>query len=100
MKKILVCLITLILLCGCSFKESSKKYNVNEIYYIDICDDEHNEVLRNKYEIKDGVVVKISDGISIKLKLSFDELTEEVLNDEEKLFDDFFGADMVCDSKC
>lgn len=226
MKKIIVCLFTLLLICGCSFKESdsdkfkndyeslngkessygvhrtvsiddnpfifsnsdeivkmieekktfyvyfgdkacpwcrsviekvisvSKKYGINEIYYINIWDDEHNEILRDKYEIKDGVAVKtvdgdknysklleyfdtllkdytltdsdgkvikvgekrifapnfiyvengvakrFTDGISSNLKSPFDELTEEVLNDEEKLFDDFFGADMACDSKC
>lgn len=132
----------------------SKKYSVSKIYYINIWDDNHNEILRDKYELKDGVPVKVSDGdknyqklleyfndylkdytltdeenniinvgekrifaptfiyvengkairettgISEKLSSPFDELTEEILKDEEKLFNDFFGADLACSDKC
>lgn len=132
----------------------SKKYSVSKIYYINIWDDNHNEILRDKYELKDGVPVKVSDGdknyqklleyfndylkdytltdeenniinvgekrifaptfiyvengkairettgISEKLSSPFDELTEEILKDEEKLFNDFFGADLTCSDKC
>lgn len=132
----------------------SKKYSVSKIYYINIWDDNHNEILRDKYELKDGVPVKVSDGdknyqklleyfndylkdytltdeenniinvgekrifaptfiyvengkairettgISEKLTSPFDELTEEILKDEEKLFNDFFGADLACSDKC
>lgn len=132
----------------------SKKYSVSKIYYINIWDDNHNEILRDKYELKDGVPVKVSDGdknyqklleyfndylkdytltdeenniinvgekrifaptfiyvengkairettgISEKLTSPFDELTEEILKDEEKLFNDFFGADLAYSDKC
>lgn len=132
----------------------SKKYSVSKIYYINIWDDDHNEILRDKYELKDGKAVKVNDGdknysklleyfneflddytltdeenniinigekrifaptfiyiengkavrettgISEKLTSPFDELTEEILKDEEKLFNDFFGADLVCNDKC
>lgn len=132
----------------------SKKYSVSKIYYINIWDDNHNEILRDKYELKDGVPVKVSDGdknyqklleyfndylkdytltdeenniinvgekrifapifiyvengkairettgISEKLSSPFNELTEEILKDEEKLFNDFFGADLACSDKC
>ena len=132
----------------------SKKYSISKIYYINIWDDDHNEILRDKYELKDGKAVKVNDGnknysklleyfndflddytltdeednvinvgekrifaptfiyvengkavrettgISKKLTSPFDELTEEILNDEEKLFNDFFGADLACNDKC
>lgn len=132
----------------------SKKYSVSKIYYINIWNDNHNEILRDKYELKDGVPVKVSDGdknyqklleyfndylkdytltdeenniinvgekrifaptfiyvengkairettgISEKLSSPFDELPEEILKDEEKLFNDFFGADLACSDKC
>lgn len=132
----------------------SKKYSVSKIYYINIWDDDHNEILRDKYEIKDGKAIKVSDGdknysklleyfndylkeytlsdedgnvinvgekrifaptfiyvekgkavretdgISDKMNSPFDPLTDEILEDENKLFNDFFGADVVCDSKC
>ena len=132
----------------------SKKYSVSKIYYINIWDDDHNEILRDKYELKDGKAVKVNDGnknysklleyfndflddytltdeenniinvgekrifaptfiyvengkalrkttgISEKLSSPFDELTEEILKDEEKLFNDFFGADLACSDKC
>ena len=132
----------------------SKKYSISKIYYINIWDDDYNEILRDKYELKDGKAVKVNDGnknysklleyfndflddytltdeednvinvgekrifaptfiyvengkavrettgISKKLTSPFDELTEEILNDEEKLFNDFFGADLACNDKC
>lgn len=132
----------------------SKKYSISKIYYINIWDDDHNEILRDKYELKDGKAVKVNDGnknysklleyfneflddytltdeennvinvgekrifaptfiyvengkavrettgISKKLTSPFDELTEEILKDEEKLFNDFFGADLACNDKC
>lgn len=132
----------------------SKKYSISKIYYINIWDDDHNEILRDKYELKDGKAVKVNDGyknysklleyfneflddytltdeennvinvgekrifaptfiyvengkavrettgISKKLTSPFDELTEEILKDEEKLFNEFFGADLACNDKC
>ena len=42
--------------------EVAKKKGVKEIYYIDIWDDEGNEILRDKYELQDGKPVKIVDG--------------------------------------
>lgn len=123
--------------------EVAKKYNVEKIYYIKIWDDEGNEILRDKYElkpiltktiegtgsykfllekfdsvlseytltdteghkitteekriyapnyfyIKNGEVVKMVEGISEKQKDSREELTEEILKDEEEQFTSLF----------
>ena len=119
--------------------EVAKKYNVKKIYYIEIWDDEGNEILRDKYElkpiltktiegtdsykfllekfdsvlseytltdteghkitteekriyapnyfyIKNGEVVKMVEGISEKQTDSREELTDEILKDEEEQF--------------
>ena len=131
-------------------KEANDK-NISKIYYVNIWDDEHNEVLRDKYEVKeDGSLNKIVDGTEAYHKLleyfdsvlsnytlkdndgnsietgekriyapnffyvesgnvkkmvegisesqsgPFDELTEEMLNDEKKAFDDFFDSSNSC----
>lgn len=121
----------------------AKKYNVKKIYYIEIWDDEGNEILRDKYElkpiltktiegtdsykfllekfdsvlseytltdteghkitteekriyapnyfyIKNGEVVKMVEGISEKQTDSREELTDEILKDEEEQFISLF----------
>lgn len=123
--------------------EVAKKYNVEKIYYIEIWDDEGNEILRDKYElkpiltktiegtdsykfllekfdsvlseytltdteghkitteekriyapnyfyIKNGEVVKMVEGISEKQTDSREELTDEILKDEEEQFISLF----------
>lgn len=122
--------------------EVANKKNIDKIYYIAIWDDEGAEILRDKYEYKDGNVVKtiegtdeykkfleyfdnvLSDynlttdsgsvnvgkriyapnfiyvengkairlvtGISDKQSDSREELTEEILKDEEEAFNEFF----------
>ena len=124
--------------------EIAKKKGVEKIYYIEIWDDEGNEILRDKYELQEGEIVKtiegtesykkllesldsvlseynltnekeekistgekriyapnyfyiekgivknMVEGISGKQKDSREELTEEILEDEEKIFNDFF----------
>lgn len=124
--------------------EISKKMKINRIYYVDIWDEEGNEILRDKYELKDnkatktqdgteeyyklleafksvlsdykltndkgksvstkekriyapnyiyvknGKAVKLVEGTSDKQKDSREELTEEMLQDEEKIFTEFF----------
>ena len=123
--------------------EVAKKYNVEKIYYIKIWDDEGNEILRDKYElkpiltktiegtdsykfllekfdsvlseytltdteghkitteekriyapnyfyIKNGEVVKMVEGISEKQTDSREELTDEILKDEEEQFISLF----------
>lgn len=124
--------------------EVAKEKNISKIYYIDIWDDEGNEILRDKYELQDGKPIKTSDGtkeykkllkafnsvlsdytltddegnkvevgekriyapnffyirngkaikmvegISEKQKDSRERLTDEILDDEEKIFNDFF----------
>ena len=124
--------------------EIAKKKGVGKIYYIEIWDDEGNEILRDKYELQEGEIVKtiegtdtykkllesfdsvlseynltnekeekistgekriyapiyfyiekgfvknMVEGISDKQKDSREELTEEILEDEEKIFNDFF----------
>ena len=125
--------------------EVAKLNKINKIYYIDIWDDEGNEILRDKYElvdgepkktidgsnnyeillekfdsvlseytltndagekisvgekriyapnfiyIKNGKAIKLTEGISDKQTDSREELTEDILKDEEELFNDFFN---------
>ncbi len=125
--------------------EVANDLKIKKIYYIDIWDEEGNEILRDKYElqkgkpvkikdgikeyerllkefdsvlrdytltdekgkdievgekrifapnyfyIKDGKVVKMSSGRSDKQTDSREELTKEMLEDEEKAFKDFFN---------
>ena len=132
--------------------EVAKEYKIDKIYYIDIWDDEGNEILRDKYEIVDnelvktvegtdaynkllkafdkllrdytitdsegntvetlekriyapnyfyikkGEAVKIATGKSEKLTDARAELTEEILKDQEELFEEFFTD--LCDESC
>lgn len=132
--------------------EVAKKNNIDKIYYIEIWDDDGNEILRDKYELQDGQPVKIQDGtdeyyklldslksvlsdytlsdeeenkievgekriyapnyfyisngkvkkmvegISDKQKDSREELTDEILKDEEEQFNDLFKNS--CDENC
>ena len=135
--------------------EVANNNGIDEIYYVDVWDEEGNEILRDKYTLDDnGTAVKIIDGTDEYFKLlrylddvlpnytyaanknggdelninekriylplfiyiakgkpirvasglsdlqtgSRDELTTEILADEEKLFDDFFIS--VCDESC
>ncbi len=126
---------------------------ISKIYYVDIWDDEGNEILRDKYSLDDnnkpvfekegtpdyqklltyfdsflrdytltsedgntvnigekriyapnyiyvenGTIKKLVTGKSDKLTDSRGELTEEILQDEEKVFDDFFTE--ACDDAC
>jgi hypothetical protein len=128
---------------------------IEKVYYVDIWDDEGNEILRDKYTLNDaGEAVMVSDGTEDYFKLleylkdvlpdyeyaanknggsklnvpekriyiplfvyiakgkpirstsgisdlqtnSREELTEEMLKDEEKMFDDFFIN--ICDESC
>ena len=125
--------------------EVANNKKIDKIYYIEIWDDEGNEILRDKYQLNDGKVEKIKDGtdeyykmldyfeyllsdytltdedgkkvsvgekrifapnfiyieygtakklvegISDKQKDSREELTEDILKDEEKIFEDFFS---------
>ena len=49
--------------------EVAKENKVKEIYYIDIWDDDGNEILRDKYESKDGTLVKTVNGTEEYKKL-------------------------------
>ena len=134
--------------------EVAKEHNIKKIYYIDIWDDDGNEILRDKYEfvdgkltqtkkgtseynrllkefkdvlrdyelvneedgktyttgekriyapnffyIKDGKVVKLVTGKSEKQKDSREELTEEILQDEEDQFNELFKLQNECKDK-
>ncbi len=124
--------------------EVSKNKGIKTIYYVDIWDDDGNEILRDKYildgntpkldvngtdsyyellkvfdklldnytltddngnkievgerrifapnfiYVKNGKVERVTDGISDKQKDSREELTREILKDEEDEFDKFF----------
>lgn len=130
--------------------EVAKEYHVDKIYYVDIWDDEGNEILRDKYSvnedgttsvvfkgtedyfklltyfdsllddytlsgtnlnekriyapnffyIENGKAMKIATGISDKQEGSRDELTKEILEDEEKLFKDFFDQGVCGEAGC
>lgn len=126
---------------------------ISKIYYVDIWDDEGNEILRDKYSLDEdnkpkldqdgtseykkliesfesllsdytltdengktvdvhekriyapnymfidkGVLKKLVTGNSDKLTDSRGELTEEIIKDQEEIFDDFFTE--VCDEAC
>ena len=42
--------------------EVAKKNGIEKIYYVDIWDDDGNEIFRDKYKLEDGKVTKVSDG--------------------------------------
>ena len=131
----------------------SRENGVDKIYYVDIWDDEGNEILRDKYILNDnnevvldikgtdeygkflevfdnvltdynltdkngnkvstgekriyapnyiyvnkGKAIRLTEGISSLQKDSREELTDEMLEEEKKLFNDFFPA--YCDDFC
>lgn len=133
--------------------QQSRDKEIDVIYYVDIWDDEGNEILRDKYILNDnnelelsvegteaykklveyfdkylddytltdsngnkvpvgekrifapnfvyvenGVAERLTTGISSKQKDSREELTEEMLQDEENAFNKFFSTS--CDDKC
>lgn len=135
--------------------ECAEKNNISKIYYIDIWNDEHNEILRDEYEldsnnnlvkvnegtetyykllkylgnvlndyvltdkdgnkisvgekriyapnyiyVKNGVAIKSTEGISELQADSQSELTEEILKDQEKQFEELFFNNSYCDDKC
>ena len=43
--------------------------DITKIYYVDVWDDEGNEILRSKYEVKDGKASKVKDGTKTYYKL-------------------------------
>ena len=46
--------------------------------------------------VSNGIAVKMTEGISEKQKDAYQELTDDILNDEEKLFKDFFDNSNQC----
>ena len=130
--------------------EVARDNDIEKIYYVEIWDDEGNEILRDKYELVDGKIKKVSDGTKAYKKLlskfdkvlsdytlkdeddneievgekriyapnyfyvengkvkkmiegisdsqtdPYEELTDEILEDEEELFQDFFKSNSTC----
>ena len=129
----------------------AKENKIDKVYYIDIWDDEGNEILRDKYSINedgelekiingtdayykllelfdeyledyiltdyegkdikvgekriyapnflyisDGKVKNLVTGISEKQKEAYDELTDEILEDEKGIFNEFFSSHLLC----
>ena len=65
----------------------AKKYNIDTIYYIEIWDEEGNEIFRDKYEVKDGKAVKVKDGTEAynTLLKSFNKVLDSyTLTDKDK----------------
>ena len=54
----------------------------------------------NYFYVNKGNVKKMIEGISSKQTDAREELTEEILKDEEDLFDEFFKSAASCDDKC
>ncbi|MBP3841274.1 MAG: hypothetical protein IK997_04000 [Bacilli bacterium] len=66
--------------------EVAKEKGIKKIYYIDIWDDEGNEIFRDKYELKDGTASKIKEGTKEynRLLKEFDKvLSDYTLTDAE-----------------
>lgn len=66
--------------------DSANEYNIDVIYYVDIWDGFHNEILRDTYEVKDGKAVLKSEGTKAYSKLikAFDNvLSDYTLKDED-----------------
>lgn len=66
--------------------EMSKESGVDKIYYVEIWDDEGNEILRDKYELEENKPVKTIDGKESYYKLlkSFDSvLSDYTLTDQD-----------------
>ena len=130
--------------------EVARDNDIEKIYYVEIWDDEGNEILRDKYELVDGEINKVSNGTkAYKTLLSkfdkvlsnytlkddddneievgekriyapnyfyiengkvkkmiegisdsqtdpYEELTDEIIEDEEELFQDFFKSNSTC----
>jgi len=57
----------------------AEEYGVNEILYLEIWDAEGNEILRDKYELKDGKAVLVTEGAEgySELLTAFDSLLDE-----------------------
>ena len=66
--------------------EVANKLNIEKIYYVDFWDDEGNEILRDKYEFKDGELVKTveeTDGYKKLLEACGDILRDYTLTNED-----------------
>lgn len=59
--------------------QSAKDNGIETIYSVDVWDDEGGEILRDKYQLKDGKIEKVSDGTEAYQKTL--ELFGNVLND-------------------
>ena len=65
---------------------SAGEHGVDTIYYVQIWDAEHNEVLRDRYELQDGKAVQTGFGTgaySVLLKAADSFLTEYTLEDDD-----------------
>lgn len=68
----------------------SGKYNIDTIYYIDIWDDDGNEILRDKYKLEGNSLVKTIDGTKEYFKLLYyfnDLLDEYTIDGDNQKFD-------------
>ena len=135
--------------------KKANEFEIEKIYYLNIWDEEFNEIFRDKYKLNDnnepevvnegtesykkllvffdellsdynltdsednkvsvgekrifapnyfyvenGKAKLMVEGISDKQKDAYQELSGEIIADEEKLFEDFFEKSLSCDDRC
>ena len=80
--------------------EVAKNKGIKDIYYIDFWDDEHNEILRDLYEVQDGKVVNTREASSDYLKIVEavkDYIQDYTLTSDDKTYEvgvkRIFGGD-------
>ena len=133
----------------------ANEFEIEKIYYLNIWDDDFNEIFRDKYKLNDNNEVEVVtegtdsykklltyfdkllndytltdsednkipvgekrifapnyfyidngnpklmvEGISDKQEDAYQELTLELISDEEKIFEDFFEKSLSCDDRC
>ena len=80
------------------FDSLLREYNLTTDDGKEISTGEKRIYAPNYFYIENGIPKKLITGKSDKLTDSRGELTEEILNDQTKIFDDFFTE--VCDESC
>lgn len=78
------------------FKDVLSEYTLTDDNKKEVKVGEKRIYAPNFIYVSNGEAVKMTEGISDKQKDSTQELTDEILKDEEKLFKDFFNNSIQC----